>query len=106
MFQTQYNRAKHARNRRVNSGEILVETAGYVSTEKRITNMILAGQRLVESRRTQYDLEGDYESEDIDLDPTRDPGYDLADATQDMLGLEQKAESQKAGEKLLRKATK
>ena len=99
MFQTQYNRAKHARNPEVNSGEILVETAGYVSTEKRINNMILAGQRLVESRRTQYDLEGDYDSEDIDLDPTRDPGYDLADATQDMLGLEQKAESQKAGEK-------
>ena len=96
MFQTQYNRDKHTRHPEVNSGEILVETAGYLSTEKRINNMLLAGQRLVESRRTEYDLEGDYDNEDIDLDPTRDPGYDLADATQDMLSLEQKAESQKA----------
>ena len=99
MFQTQYNRVKHTRLPEINSGEILVETAGYISTEKRINNMMLAGQRLVESRRTQYDLEGDYDNEDIDIDPTRDPGYDLADATQDMLALEQKAESQKAGEK-------
>ena len=95
MFQTQYNREKHTRHPEVNSGEILVETAGYLSTEKRINNMLLAGQRLMESRRIQYDLEGDYDNEDIDLDPTRDPGYDLADATQAMLSLEQKAESQK-----------
>ena len=74
----------------INSGEILVETAGYVSAQQRIESIMLAGQRLVESRREMYD----YDTED-DLDEdrypvTRDPGFDLADATQITLDLQRK----------------
>ena len=78
-------RKRPAKVLEVNSGELLVETAGYISAEQRITNMMLAGQRLVESRRVHYDLQGDYDESAIQeySDPTRSPNYDLADATQD-----------------------
>ena len=39
-----------------NSGEIKVETAGYIPAQKRIENLINAGQRLKEFRESQFDF--------------------------------------------------
>nr|WAE43615.1 MAG: hypothetical protein [Microviridae sp.] len=70
----------------VNSGEIMVELTGYIPPHKMILELLDAGLRLAESRR--YEFEDDAEVPEGYMDPTRSPGYDLADATQTMLGLE------------------
>lgn len=61
----------------VNSGEVLVETAGYIDKKTRIENLIEAGERLEASRRG-YDAEND--EEDIPIDITRRGDFDLVDA--------------------------
>lgn len=66
--------------REVNDGPELVETQGYVPAKKQIEDMIYAGERLAAARSEAYD----YASQDMDdgvtMDPTRSPGFDLADA--------------------------
>ena len=67
----------------VNTGEYLVETAGYISPQKQIEGMINAGIRLQLARDEEFDLIGD---PDVDLDqnfddPTRHPGFDMSDAS-------------------------
>lgn len=67
----------------INSGEIKVETAGYIPAQVRIEQIIDAGRRLVDYRKEQFD----YSNGEDDLSPdirTRSKSYDLADATQDM----------------------
>lgn len=64
--------------------EKLVEDFGYVSAEEKILSMINAGIRLQNARDDLYDLtEEEDESTDWNRleDPTRRPGYDLADAS-------------------------
>lgn len=64
----------------INSGELIVEIAGYISAETRINNLIRAGQRLEENRRAYYDyMPGDDINEDR-YDPTRDKDFDIVDA--------------------------
>lgn len=63
----------------VNSGEVVVETAGYVSAQKLIEGMFQAGIRLQQSRG--YEFGSDQEVPDDYIDPTRSPGFDLADAS-------------------------
>lgn len=60
-------------------GKTQVEVAGYIPAKKRIENMILAGQRLVDYRKATYDLTNG--EDDGDIDPTRNRAFDLADAT-------------------------
>jgi len=78
-FQTQYTHKSSPPE--TNSGKTLVERAGYISAQKRIENMILAGQRLVDYRKSQFDFEGDKIDFDFN-DPTRNPNFDMADASQ------------------------
>lgn len=59
-------------------GEVLVDKAGYVSGQKRIEAIMNAGMNLRESRREEYDSSDGSEPE---LDPTRNPGFDLADGS-------------------------
>ena len=88
MYKTPLNASTFQKKYIFNSGEKLVETAGYIPAQKRIENLMLAGQRLVASRQALYDCQGGEEFDDtIPFDPTRDPGYDLADAAQDSLGI-------------------
>lgn len=76
MFQTKYSRLDVPEEK--NSGELLVEQ-DYVSTERQILSMIRAGERLRVYRKETCDLqEGE---EEFLLDPTREPNFDLADAT-------------------------
>lgn len=64
------------------------ETAGYVPPKKIIENMITAGMRLKAFRQENFDLAEGEDDEGFD-DPTRTPGFDMADASQ--LQLELKA---------------
>lgn len=86
-FKTHYNASKFPKSPELNSGEILVETAGYITAEQRITNLMLAGQRLVEHRKSAYDFEAGKEIDEDFYDPTRRKNYDMADAFQDELAL-------------------
>lgn len=81
MFTTPYQEKRFKTPPEVNSGKTLVETAGYISAQKRIENMILAGQRLVDYRKQQFDFPDGKIDEFYD-DPTRVANFDLADATQ------------------------
>lgn len=67
----------------INSGEYLVETAGYISPQKQIEGMINAGIRLQLARDEEFDLYGEpYIDLDEDFDdPTRHSGFDMADAS-------------------------
>lgn len=60
--------------------ETIVEQTGYEPADRKIMNMIYAGQRLKEARKEMYDYEGDNDI-DIPIDPTRKPGLDLAEAS-------------------------
>ena len=57
----------------------IVETAGYVPRQKTIENLLMCGQRLVESRMDEYDgatVEEALEKADI----TRSSDFDIVDA--------------------------
>lgn len=78
-FQTHYKR--NPAPPESNSGEKLVETAGYITAQQRIEAIINAGHRLSEFRKEQFDFGTDEElDEDFD-DPTRSKNFDRADAS-------------------------
>lgn len=78
IFYTQWNPPPNPKE--VNSGEVIVETAGYVPAQTLIESMLEAGIRLQQGRGFEFE-----QGEDIPdnyIDPTRSPGFDLADAAQ------------------------
>lgn len=81
-FATQYERVRQKPE--VNDGKTSVDRAGYISAQKRIENIMYAGQRLVHARREMFDFEGDKFDPSFS-DPTRNKNYDMADAFQDSL---------------------
>ena len=82
VFYTKYKRPEKFFE--INSGEVIVESAGVVPTRKRVEGMILAGMRLDAMRGELYDaVDERVVDSDIDVDPTRSPGYDIFDAVQD-----------------------
>jgi len=79
-FATQYSPNKILPEK--NSGKSLVESVGYIPAQKRIENLMTAGQRLKDYRNEQFDFP-DEKSIDHDFtDPTRSKNFDMADATQ------------------------
>lgn len=104
LFNTKYNYVKHSKPE-VNSGKTLVEKAGYLSAQKRIENMILAGQRLVDYRKAQYDFPEGEIKEDFE-DPTRAKNFDLAEATQLQLRTEASLKARQKQQEALREASK
>nr|WAE43602.1 MAG: hypothetical protein [Microviridae sp.] len=93
----------------VNSGELITEQAGYIPPKKQIEDMILAGQRLNESRAS-YDWDDEEDIDESASDPTRSPNFDLADATQQGFAVDarlkasQKAQDQRTADEAARKA--
>jgi len=76
MFRTQY-KGGYAK-KEANHGKRMVETAGYIPAQKRIEQIMQAGQRLMDYRKEQFDF---WEQIDESFhDPTRDPNFDMADA--------------------------
>lgn len=63
-----------------NDGKLIVEVAGYVPQHLRIQQMIDAGERL-NNYRKGYDFEDGEDVPDDFYDPTRDRGFDMADAS-------------------------
>lgn len=103
MIQTRYNLSKRAPE--VHRKGNKVERSGYVSAQKRIENLIMAGVRLKAYRQEQYDFEHNKIEENA-YDPTRRKGYDMAEAFQDGLRVESRLKQQEALHKeLLEKAT-
>jgi hypothetical protein len=62
-----------------NSGQQITETAGYIPANVQIEDMMLAGQRLALSRMERFDGTNKDDLSEFN-DPTRRPGFDLADA--------------------------
>nr|QJB21667.1 MAG: hypothetical protein [Microvirus sp.] len=86
----------------INSGEIRVEKAGYIPAEKQIAQLMQAGVRLGQYRKEMYDTETD----DGEIDPTRGPDFDLADASTISRALDQKKEAAKAAKAAAEAAAK
>ena len=97
-FKTQYEDFK--RFPEVNSGEILVERVGYISARDRIENLLLAGHRLENYRKEQYDFNSVDEIDETFTDPTRNKSYDMADAFQATLALNAKFKNKSAETKV------
>lgn len=106
MIQTRYNRDKAPRDIEPGGGKSIVETSGYVPADVRIKELLMAGVRLADYRAERYDWpQGSIVDEDKLVDPTRRPGYDMADAAQAALAIKPMAppppvkEAEKAEEK-------
>lgn len=64
-------------------GPRITEQAGYVPVQIQVRNMIAAGERLGEYRKEQFDYAaGETVPDDVEVDITRSPNFDLADGTQ------------------------
>jgi hypothetical protein len=77
-------------------GKSVVEMTGYISTKQRIEDMMNAGLRLEVARNNQYEFNAEDKVPDDYIDPTRNPGYDLADASAQMAQVNASLEAQKA----------
>lgn len=69
--------------------KVPIETAGYVSAERRITELLRAGGALETFRKEQYDSTDGTEPE---IDPTRKPGFDMAEASLITRSVEEKVQ--------------
>lgn len=88
MIQTRYNRDIAPRDIEPGGGKSIVETSGYVPADVRIKELLMAGVRLADYRAERYDWpQGSIVDEDKLVDPTRRPGYDMADAAQAALAI-------------------
>lgn len=65
------------------SGKGKTSMVGYVPLEDRIREMMAAGVRLQAARDAAYDIPSTFvgNEEDVEVDPTRKPGFDYADAS-------------------------
>jgi len=73
----------------------------HITAAKQIKLFREAGIRLAEYRKEQYDFENEQEAEANPTfhDPTRNPGFDLADATETLRSVANKMQSAMAFEK-------
>lgn len=65
-----------------NRSPSMTEQAGYVPTDLKIKEFFERGLALKEARAAQYDFPPGTKPNEEFFDPTRSPGFDLADATQ------------------------
>lgn len=75
--------------------EVITEQAGYIPPHVQIENMILAGERLNESRGL-YDFDSEDDIDESLSDPTRSVNYDMADASQSALAVDARLRDQEA----------
>lgn len=97
IFQTPF--IKNERVGEVNSGEIMVERSGYVPAREQVESFIDSGKRLQDFRKGRYDMEPGYKGDPEEVyDYTRDPNFDMADATQMGYAVKQRIRLQEAAE--------
>ena len=58
------------------------EQAGYIPPQRQIEDMMLAGRRLDDYRKSQFDFPDDDSIDEDVYDPTRAGNFDLSDASQ------------------------
>lgn len=63
----------------VNSGEIVVEDEGFASTEEMVTEMLVAGERLMQWRQEHYDYSEDQDDDDGYVSLERKQNVDRTD---------------------------
>lgn len=100
-FETHYSRTPAPPE--INTGEKLVETAGYMTAQQRIEAIMNAGKRLESWRKEQFDF--DDKIDENFYDPTRSKNYDLADAFQDGLSVHAKLKLMQGGADKLAKSS-
>lgn len=71
----------------INSGERLVETAGYVPIQAQIAQFINAGKRLQDYRNT-FDFDAGKPIPEDFIDPTKRKGFDIIDAQMVLNGIQ------------------
>lgn len=81
-----------------------VETAGYMTAQQRIENMMLAGRKLVQYRREQFDFP-DGQIDESFTDPTRSKNFDFADGTRLARIAEDSLRASQAAHNALKKAS-
>lgn len=86
-FFTKYRRPERAPE--INNGPDLVEVGSFRPMSQVIEGMIIAGQRL-EASVGGYEFNAGEVVDEAYYDPTREPGYDLADASRDLNIVEQR----------------
>ena len=82
-FYTQFERPEKV-NVEKNSGELLVEKGGYIPMKRQIEQFMTSGERLANARKAMslgYDFAPGEDVDENYYDPTREPGFDLADAS-------------------------
>lgn len=73
-------------------GKRITESAGYIPAKKQIENIIAAGERLVAYREGMYDFP---DGKDNGFnDPSRDPNFDMADASELLSGFQKKVDEE------------
>lgn len=92
-FNRKYDRIKQLPEK--NSGKQRVELKGFITNEQRIQNIINAGNRLMVARSQQYDFAPGQPVDENAIDKTRNPGYDMADMSQDSMALAEKLQVSK-----------
>lgn len=80
-FRTKYNSNLFPKSYEKHDETCITERAGYLTTKQRIENLMVAGQRLVNFRKQQFDFPDGEIDHDFD-DPTRNPNFDMSDASQ------------------------
>ena len=82
-------------------GEVLTsdtqtEQSGYIDPKRQIEDMILAGRRLDEARKSQFDFPSGEEIDEDLYDPTRSGNFDLSDASQMQFEANERIKADKA----------
>lgn len=79
MFYTakQLNRERKCES---NTGEMITNPAGYIPTKRRVEDYMRAGANLRAYRESISDFDSAELAEEASSDPTREPGFDPADA--------------------------
>jgi len=81
-YQKNYTGKRYGKPSEQNGAELFTEQSGYIPAQKRIENLLNAGQRLKDFRDQQFDFVDENSIDDQFFDPTRTKNFDLADATQ------------------------
>lgn len=96
---------KASRKGEENSGELKVETAGYIPAKMQIENILDAGRRLENYRKENYDFQPGEQEYDFPI-PDRTPNFDMADASQIASETEFRLQTQENKEKDRKKKEK
>jgi len=96
-FNTPYNRKQSPPEK---AGTVrMVETTGYRSTKQQVAEYMAAGLQLQNYRNEMYDFESEEKVDEDYEDKTRSPGYDPADASEDLRNAERRLRQQAAAQK-------